>query len=179
MEPIIEIKDYQMKEIRKMLAPDERMLAAIPCGRVHVEQGRPVHTPEGDYLVLTDKRIIEVKGRFFRDHTGFNAYPRRLATDADVRHYLLGSTLKVLFRNEVKQGEEFELVFLNCDRTAAEAIVHELTNQLETRRCPRCMKKLTDDFTFCPYCRAVLKKLCSHCGKPRNQDLLSCPHCGG
>jgi hypothetical protein len=179
MEPVIRVKDYLMKELLKMLAPEEQVQVAMPFGRMQSEQGQAGRAHDVDYLLLTDKRIIHIKGRFFKDRIGFNAYPRRLVTGADAKHFLVGSTIKVLFRNEAKNDEQIEFVFQNCSKPEAEAIVKELTDQIETRCCPQCMRKLNQDYTFCPYCRAVLKKLCSKCGKPQEKDWVSCHHCGG
>jgi hypothetical protein len=178
MEPLIRVKDFQLKEIRKMLAPDEQIFVAVNYGRTQVEEGQFVRAFDVDYLLLTDKRLIDIKGRFFKDQTGFCAYPRRLVTVADAKHFHVGSTLTIKFRNDCNQGEEISIAFQNCGKPDAEAIVKELNDQVEMRRCPNCMRRLEEEFTFCPFCRTPLNRICSRCGKPQQADWSSCPFCG-
>ncbi len=178
MEPIIKIKDYQLKELAKMLAPGEELLVAMHHGKPPPEQGAVRRADEHDYLLLTDKRIIDIKGRFFKDRTGFNAYPRRLVTGADYRHFLVGCTIKVLFKDERLEDNEIEVTFNNCGKLETESFVSILIDQMEARMCPKCMKKLKEDYTFCPNCRAALKKLCPKCGKPADRRTGVCPFCG-
>ena len=179
MEPIIRIKEHQLKELKKMLAPDEALLVAATHGKATMEQGRVRRADEQDYLLLTDKRVIDIKGRFFRDRIGFRAHPRRLVTGADYRHYLIGCTITILFRGEREEDAEHKVEFHNCGKADAEAVVRELTEQIEMRRCPKCTRQLKDDHTFCPMCGAALKRLCPRCGKHIPQEQAACPHCGG
>ncbi|HOX28462.1 MAG TPA: zinc ribbon domain-containing protein [bacterium] len=174
---MVRLKEYLLKDIRMMLSKDEQILVAIPYGKVNMEPGVILRSTDQNYLLLTDKRVIDIKGSFFKNKSGFNAYPRRLVTTAEYRHYLMGCTIKICFFNE-QQNSDVTIEFTNCTKPESEAIVKELTDQVEGRHCPKCMKKLKEDYTFCPYCRAVLKKLCSKCGKPQQKDATSCPYCG-
>ncbi|MFA6447956.1 MAG: zinc ribbon domain-containing protein [bacterium] len=178
MDPIIRIKDYQLKEIMKMLAPDEQLFVAVNHGKPQPEQGKAWRADEVDYLLLTDKRIIDIKGRFFRDRIGFNAYPRRLVTGADFRHFLVGCTITVRFRDERDEESEIEIQFQNCGKPESETMVKLLTDQIELRMCPKCMRRLKEDHTFCPMCGAPLKRLCPSCGKQVNTEEAICHHCG-
>ena len=178
MEPIIRIKDYQLKELRKMLAPDEQLLVAVNHGKRQGEQGKVWRADELDYLLLTDKRIMDIKGRFFRDRIGFAAYPRRFVTGADFRHFLFGCTITVRFRDESKEDSEIQVQFLNCGKPESETIVKLLTDQIEMRVCPKCMRKLKEDHTFCPMCGAPLKRLCPSCGKQMPAEIEVCHLCG-
>jgi hypothetical protein len=179
VDPIIRIKDYQLKEIKKMLAPDEQLYVAVNHGKPQTtEQGKAWRPDEVDYLLLTDKRIIDIKGRFFRDRIGFNAYPRRLVTGADFRHFLVGCTITVHFRDERDEESEIVIQFQNCGKPESETVVKLLTDQIEMRACPKCMRRMKEDHTFCPMCGAPLKRLCPSCGKQINTEEAICHHCG-
>jgi len=45
-------------------------------------------------------------------------------------------------------------------------------------RCPRCGRNVELDWQRCPYCDAILRRLCRKCGKPISKEWISCPHCG-
>ncbi len=178
MEPMIRIKDYQLKELQKLLAPQEELFLAVNHGKPRGEPGKVWKADELDYLLLTDKRIIDIKGRFFKDRIGFCAYPRRLVAGADFRHFLVGCTVTVKFKNESDEDDEIDVQFSNVAKPDAETIVKLLTDQIEMRLCPKCMRKLKDDYTFCPLCGASLKRLCPNCGKPIPKENQECHLCG-
>jgi len=178
MEPIIRIRDYQLKELKKLLAPTEELLVAVNFGRPQGEPGKVWRSDELDYLLLTDKRLISIKGRYFRDRIGFMAYPRRLVLGADFRHFLIGCTITVRFKDEQNEDSEIAVQFNNCGKPDAEMIVKILTDQIDLRQCPKCMRPLKDDFTFCPMCGAPLRKLCPGCGKPMRTEDKECSLCG-
>jgi hypothetical protein len=178
VEPIIRIKDYQLKELRKMLAPDEELFVAVSHGKKQGEPGRVCRSEEQDYLLVTDKRLIDIKGRFFRDRIGFTAYPRRLVLGADSKHFLYGCTITVRFRDEREEDAEIQVQFQNCGKPEAETVVKLLTDQIEMRVCPKCMRRLKEDHTFCPMCGASLKKLCPSCGKQIRTEENICHNCG-
>ncbi|HOO56084.1 MAG TPA: zinc ribbon domain-containing protein [bacterium] len=178
MEPIIRISQVWLKDLQKVLAPGEEIQVAIPIGKVDLESGRVPRATDRDYLMLTDKRLIEVKGRYFINKTGCSHYPRRLVTAAESRNFLMGSTLKIAFRDERKENEEVMVEFSNCGKREADAIVEILDRQLYNRFCPSCRRLLDQDSTFCPNCFTVLKHLCSTCGKKLEPESDTCPHCG-
>jgi hypothetical protein len=178
LEPVIKIKEYVLKTLAGLLAPGEPLLFAIPYGGTQNEEQKAVLPQDRNYLLLTDTRIISVKGRYLKDKSGFKAYPRRLVTGASHKHFLYGCNISINFRNEMSEEEDISVEFQNCGKPEAEAIVEELNAALHrAENCPSCMQRLTRDFTFCPHCGAALKKLCSRCGKPKPPGADKCPIC--
>ena len=56
----------------------------------------------------------------------------------------------------------------------AEALLHEIQEQAA---CPRCRRKVDQDFIACPYCRSALRTPCAQCGRPLASSWVSCPYC--
>jgi RNA polymerase subunit RPABC4/transcription elongation factor Spt4 len=57
----------------------------------------------------------------------------------------------------------------------AEALLHEIQDQAA---CPRCRRKIDQDFVACPYCRTALRTPCEHCARPMASTWVLCPYCG-
>lgn len=57
----------------------------------------------------------------------------------------------------------------------AEAVLAELADR---RNCPRCARRVQDDFVICPSCRCELKEPCVACARPLNFAWVVCPACG-
>jgi RNA polymerase subunit RPABC4/transcription elongation factor Spt4 len=57
----------------------------------------------------------------------------------------------------------------------AEALLHEIQEQAS---CPRCRRKVDQDFIVCPYCRSALRTPCEQCGRPMASSWVLCPYCG-
>ena len=56
----------------------------------------------------------------------------------------------------------------------AEALLHEIQEQAT---CPRCRRKVDQDFIACPYCRTALRTACAQCGRPMIASWVLCPYC--
>jgi hypothetical protein len=56
----------------------------------------------------------------------------------------------------------------------AEALLHEIQEQAT---CPRCRRKVDQDFTACPYCRSALRTPCEQCRRPLEASWVLCPYC--
>lgn len=56
----------------------------------------------------------------------------------------------------------------------AEALLHEIQEQAT---CPRCRRKVDQDFIACPYCRTALRTPCDSCAKPLSSTWVLCPYC--
>ena len=56
----------------------------------------------------------------------------------------------------------------------AEALLHEIQEQAT---CPRCRRKIDDEFIACPYCRTALRTPCENCAKPMSSSWVLCPYC--
>lgn len=44
--------------------------------------------------------------------------------------------------------------------------------------CPVCKNRANDDFIFCPWCQARLKRVCARCTRPLMLRWKLCPYCG-
>ena len=177
MKTHIRMKQRLMDELSVMLSPDERVIVTIPHGNQVLVQGRLQKADSRDYFLLTDKRLIMVKGRYFNDRIGFKAYSRKLCAAAETKHYNVGSNLSVLLQDP-KSKREITLEINNCRKAEAEAIVKELTADKRRKQCPRCTGILEKEFTYCPNCGASLKNICPRCGKQLPDSNAACPHCG-
>jgi RNA polymerase subunit RPABC4/transcription elongation factor Spt4 len=56
----------------------------------------------------------------------------------------------------------------------AEALLHEIQEQAA---CPRCRRKVDQDFVSCPYCRVSLRTPCDNCARPLTSSWVICPYC--
>jgi len=178
LEPVIRIKEYVLKTLSGLLAPGEPLMFAIPYGGISSDEQKALLPQDRNYLLITDSRILSVKGRYLKDKCGFKAYPRRLVIGASFKHFLNGCNITINFRNEMNEEEDIAVEFQNCGKLEAEAIVEEINAAIHrTSNCPACMQRLTKDYTFCPHCGAALKKLCSRCGKPKPVGADKCPIC--
>src|SRR5512140_935937 len=57
----------------------------------------------------------------------------------------------------------------------AEAVLSELADR---SNCPRCAKRVHEDFLICPSCKYRLKEACAQCARPLNFAWVACPSCG-
>lgn len=160
-----------------IFAPDEQVQMVIPCGRMHFDPGTVVRARDRDYLIITNQRLIELKGTWFDNKQGLMSYPRNMVISVDIDNYLLGSTVQVHVQ-PMGGGPARTLSFPNCGKPEAEMIQKMFTEQTAGRRCPGCGRPLDMQFTFCPFCKTTLKRVCRSCGKPLEDAWANCPYCG-
>ena len=48
----------------------------------------------------------------------------------------------------------------------------------EEQICGKCGRKVSSDFSLCPFCRYGLKTECPECGKKVDRKFELCPYCG-
>lgn len=172
----MKIKKSIMEKLGALLLEDETVEAAISYGKIQFRPGAVERPQDRDYLLVTDRRVMAVKGGWFKDGQGVAEYRRQMVREARAKLFLLGCT--VTLRVATDAGGEEELVFENCGKPEGEAVVKVLSSEAVINRCPMCDRELTGDFSFCPFCNASLKLLCSNCGKPLQMDWKNCPFCG-
>lgn len=177
MESLIRLKKEWLDTLSGMLAPGEELIIAVPCGGHNANDERYKKAHDFDYLLITAKRIMYVKGKFFLDKSGFTAFPRKLCSGVTTKPYLMGCNVKISFTNPVKKEEEIILEAKNCRKKDAEAIEEELNRTLSFGKCPSCRTELQKPSTFCPKCGRVLRKICPTCGKEICADMTTCPRC--
>ena len=83
--------------------------------------------------------------------------------------FLPGHWLYLVLRPRVTLAERYERTL------EAEAVLLELS---ERAACPRCARRVRDDFVHCPSCRAQLKRACDECRRPLDFAWVICPGCG-
>lgn len=177
MEPLIRLKTEWLDTLSEMLAPEEVLTIAVPCGGQLADDGRYKKAQDYDYVLISDKRIMYVKGKFFIDKSGFKVFPRKLCVGARMKPYLMGCNVLISFTNPANKDEEIILEAKNCRKKDAEAILDELSKESKHGKCPACRTVLQKPATFCPKCGRMLKKICQKCGKEICADMTSCPRC--
>lgn len=83
--------------------------------------------------------------------------------------FLPGHWLYLVLRPRLTLAERYERTL------EAEAVLQELSDH---SACPRCNKRVKDDFVHCPSCRARLKRACAVCQRPMDFAWAICPSCG-
>jgi endogenous inhibitor of DNA gyrase (YacG/DUF329 family) len=46
------------------------------------------------------------------------------------------------------------------------------------QECPKCGRRVSADFSLCPFCKYALKTECPECGKQVDRKFRLCPYCG-
>lgn len=175
-EPLIKIKPHVLKLLQPAFTPGEEIQIAIPCGNFSYDPNSTPRARDRDYLIITDKRLISVKGAWFENKQGLMSFPRDMVMGVDVNTFLLGCTVTVTLRP--MSGAPRELEFPNCGKPEGEAVKKMFTEVEAGRRCTGCGRPLRMEFTFCPFCNTSLKRLCHHCGKALEEGWVNCPYCG-
>lgn len=176
LEPLIRVKQHTLRVISSVLAEDEEIQIAIPCGNLNFEPGTTPRSKDRDYLVITDRRLISIKGAWFDTRQGLISFPRSMIDGVEVVNYLLGCTVTITV--QPMNGQSSKLVFANCGKPEGESVKKMFVEQDEGRRCTGCGRTLRDEFTFCPFCKTSAKSVCRHCGKSLEDGWINCPYCG-
>jgi RNA polymerase subunit RPABC4/transcription elongation factor Spt4 len=87
--------------------------------------------------------------------------------------YQLHRTLReYIARASSQPGQPFPVIIERTDRSASKA--GDGTEQ----ECGNCGRKISPDFSVCPFCRYMLKVECPECGKEVDRKFRLCPYCG-
>jgi len=173
---MIKLKPDVMNLLLPLLMAGEQVEAAAAYGHASYSPDKKIHLKDRDYLLITDRRLICVKGEWFETRQGVTSYPRGLITNVDVANFLLGCTMTITIKPP--NGEPRQLLFHNCGKLEGDAIKNMFLHKETDRICPDCGSPLHSEFTFCPFCKTALKRQCSSCGKPMEHDWKVCPFCG-
>ena len=177
LEHLIKVKSRVFQLLQKLFGEGEEAQVVIPCGRMDFDPATPNRPSDRDYLILTNRRLIQAPGAWFQTGKGAMSYPRTMIIDVETATYLLGCTI-TFHVQPMGGGATRAVVFPNCGKPEAEQIKKMFSEQHAGRRCPGCGRTLQDDFTFCPFCKASLKRLCRNCGRPLQDEWANCPYCG-
>lgn len=83
--------------------------------------------------------------------------------------FLPGHWLYLILRPRLTLADRYERSL------EAEAVLLEIADRSS---CPKCTRRVKDDFLVCPSCRAELKEPCVECSRPLNYSWIACPGCG-
>ncbi len=83
---------------------------------------------------------------------------------------------RILRENVIKispsPGQQVPLIIQTSERSP-----HEKQGTGE-QECKKCGRKVSADFSLCPFCRYALKIECPECGNKIDRKFQLCPYCG-
>ena len=173
---MIKLKPNVLEKVQTLLANGEEIQVAIAYGKTSYSPEVRIQPKDRDYLLITNNRLMIIKGHWFETGFGVSSYSRDSVCGVSVASFLIGCTVTINMENA--EGTASQLMLTNCGKPEAEAIQKSFSEQQDGRRCPACHKSLRADFAFCPFCQATLKHICPACRKPMDKDWVSCPFCG-
>lgn len=121
------------------------------------------------YGVILWIGIVVWANRDIRERTR-DSWSQTLAVALVALFNIPGLVLYLLLRPADTLAEAYER------RLEAEALMRDLA---ELRRsCPRCERRVGEEYLFCPHCRSRLREPCATCGRALELGWLACPYCG-
>lgn len=152
-----------------------------------------------EVIVVSDQRIIMRKSGGLGLKRSFVDYPYTNMINIRLDRGLRKASVEILMRSGVQsikienlsKGDAYQL-----HRILRENIVHasgshiaqpfpvilqpqtknrEIENEDET--CVKCKRKVSPDYSICPYCKQPLKIECPECGKRIDRRYKTCPYC--
>lgn len=90
-------------------------------------------------------------------------------TDAYQLHRILR---EYIVRASSQPGQPFPVIIERSDRSLSKT-----SNDIE-QECAKCGRKISAEFSVCPFCRYTLKIECPECGKEVDRKFRLCPYCG-
>jgi RNA polymerase subunit RPABC4/transcription elongation factor Spt4 len=88
-------------------------------------------------------------------------------SDAFQLHRILREN--IIRASSPNQSQPFPVIIQSAEKQ--EQIDDEL-------KCMKCGRKVSPDFSLCPFCRYALKVECPECGKEIDRKFKLCPYCG-
>lgn len=152
-------------------------------------------------VVVTDQRIIIRKSAGLGLRKSFVDYPYSNMVNIKLDRGLRSSTVEILMRSGVQNiriGNLGRDDAYQLHRIIREGIVQASGSHLgqpfpiiiqgpqhSSERsgdidqiCRKCARRVSPDFTLCPYCGYALKIECPECGKHIERKFKLCPYCG-
>jgi endogenous inhibitor of DNA gyrase (YacG/DUF329 family) len=91
-------------------------------------------------------------------------------TDAYQLHRILREN--IVRASSPLPGQPFPVIIEKPERSL------QKTEDEAEQECAKCGRKVSADFSVCPFCRYELKIECPECGKQVNRKFRLCPYCG-
>jgi len=84
-----------------------------------------------------------------------------------------------IFIDAKKRGEKYYWAWglFGLLNIPSSLIIYLFVTRYGHFKCPNCGKTVKNDYKFCPYCGASLKKTCLKCGTEIKEDWTYCPEC--
>jgi RNA polymerase subunit RPABC4/transcription elongation factor Spt4 len=152
-------------------------------------------------VVLTDQRIILRKSGGFGFKKSFVDYPYSNMVNIKLERGVRRSSVEIFMRSGVQNVRIASLG--KNDAYQLHRIIHEgiargseshpghpypviiqsperPPNQANNgeEECGKCRRKVSPDFSLCPFCGYALKIECPECGKQVDRKYKLCPYCG-
>jgi endogenous inhibitor of DNA gyrase (YacG/DUF329 family) len=152
-------------------------------------------------VVVSDQRIIIRKSGSLRLKKSFVDYPYSNMVNIKLDRGVRKASIEILMRSGVQSikitnlsktdayqlhrilrdyivrssshpGQPFPVIIERSDRSQAKG-----DNETE-HECAKCGRKVSAEFSVCPFCRYALKIECPECGKEVDSKFKLCPYCG-
>ena len=91
-------------------------------------------------------------------------------SDAYQLHRILREN--IIRMSSSQPGQPFPVIIEKSDRS-----LHERKSEAD-HECAKCGRKVSADFSLCPFCRNTLRIECPECGKQVDRKFKVCPYCG-
>jgi len=150
-------------------------------------------------VVVSDQRIIIRKSAGLGLKKSFVDYPYTNMVNIRLDRGVRKASVEVLMRSgvqSVKIGNLSKSDAFQLHRILRENIIRaSSSNQSQPfpviiqsaekqklpsdeQTCKKCGRKVSPDFSLCPFCRHALKIECPECGKKVDRKFKLCPYCG-
>jgi RNA polymerase subunit RPABC4/transcription elongation factor Spt4 len=152
-------------------------------------------------VVVSDQRIIIKKSGGLRLKKSFVDYPYSNMVNIRLDRGVRKASVEILMRSGVQSikisnlskadayqlhrilrenivrassppGQPFPVIIEKPGRSFQKA------NDEAEQECAKCGRKVSADFSVCPFCRYELRIECPECGKQVNRKFRLCPYCG-
>jgi len=153
-------------------------------------------------VVVSDQRIIVKKSGGLRLKKSFVDYPYSNMVNIRLDRGVRRASIEILMKSGVQSiriGNLSKSDAYQLHRILRENIIRVSSSQtaqpfpviiekaqppivggkVETEHeCPKCGRKVSADFSLCPFCKYALKTECPECGKEVDRKFRLCPYCG-
>jgi hypothetical protein len=150
-------------------------------------------------VVISDQRIILRRSGGLRLKKSFIDYPYSNMVNIKLDRGVRKASIEILMRSGVQsirisnlsKSDAYQLHRIlreNIIRTSTSQpgqpfpVIIEKSERSEKsgneRDCSECGRRVSADFSLCPFCRTPLKIECPECGKPVDKKFKLCPYCG-
>jgi RNA polymerase subunit RPABC4/transcription elongation factor Spt4 len=153
-------------------------------------------------VVVSDQRIIIKKSGGLRLKKSFVDYPYSNMVNIRLERGVRKASIEILMRSGVQSIKISNLSkpdAYQLHRILRENVMRASSSQggqpfpviierpehsvqagkdIAGQECGRCGRKVSADFSICPFCRFALKIECPECGKQVDRKFKTCPYCG-